>query len=60
MENIKNNLFEFAVDSDGIGILTINQVDNPTNLFSTAFITAFLELSQQVLADDTVKGVIIT
>ena len=29
MNNIKNDLFEFTVGDDGIGILVINQVNNP-------------------------------
>jgi 3-hydroxyacyl-CoA dehydrogenase/enoyl-CoA hydratase/3-hydroxybutyryl-CoA epimerase len=60
MDNIKNDLFEFNIDPDGIGVLTINQVHNPTNLFSSAFIQAYLEVAQQALADDQIKGVIIT
>ena len=60
MENIKNNLFEFEVGADGIGILSINQINNPTNLFSTEFVTAYLTLAQEAVADKDVKGVIIT
>ena len=60
MQNIKNDLFEFAVDGDGIGLLTINQVKNPTNLFSQGFISAFLDVASQAVADDSVKGVIVT
>ncbi len=60
MENIKNDLFEFVVGKDGIAILTINQVNNPTNLFSMAFIHAFLEVAKTAIADDKVIGVIIT
>ncbi len=51
MENIKYNLFEFEVGTDGIGILSINQVNNPTNLFSTEFITSYIELANKVVAD---------
>ena len=60
MQNIKNNLFEFKVDSDGIGLLTINQIDNPTNLFSMEFIKAFLAVGLQAVEDADVKGVIVT
>ena len=60
MEHIKNDLFEFEVGTDGIGILSINQVNNPTNLFSTEFITAYIELANQVVADEEIKGMILT
>jgi 3-hydroxyacyl-CoA dehydrogenase/enoyl-CoA hydratase/3-hydroxybutyryl-CoA epimerase len=60
MENIKNDLFEFEVGADGIGILSINQVNNPTNLFSTEFITSYIELSNNVVADKDIKGMILT
>jgi hypothetical protein len=51
MENIKNDLFEFEVGTDGIGVLSINQINNPTNLFSTEFITAYIQLAQDAIAD---------
>ncbi|MEM9820818.1 MAG: 3-hydroxyacyl-CoA dehydrogenase NAD-binding domain-containing protein [Bacteroidota bacterium] len=60
MDNIKNDLLQLEVGADGIAILTINQVNNPTNLFSTAFIEAFVKVAHQALQDDTVKGVIVT
>ena len=60
MENIKNDLFEFEVGADGIGILSINQVNNPTNLFSTEFITSYIELANKVVADKEIKGMILT
>jgi len=60
MENIKNDLFEFEVGADGIGILSINQVNNPTNLFSTEFIASYIELANNVVADKDIKGMILT
>ncbi len=60
MQNIKNDLFEFIVGDDGIGILTINQVNNPTNLFSSAFIKEYINVAQQAIADEEIKGVIVT
>ena len=47
-------------DLDGIGILSINQVNNPTNLFSTEFITSYIELATKVVADKEIKGMILT
>jgi 3-hydroxyacyl-CoA dehydrogenase / enoyl-CoA hydratase / 3-hydroxybutyryl-CoA epimerase len=60
MQNIKNDLFEFVVDGDGVGLFTINQVNNPTNLFSQAFISAYLDVALEAISDSSVKGVIIT
>ncbi len=60
MQNIKNDLFEFSVDGDGIGLLVINQVNNPTNLFSSSFIDAYLTVASEAVADENVKGVIVT
>ncbi|MFK7936585.1 MAG: 3-hydroxyacyl-CoA dehydrogenase NAD-binding domain-containing protein [Saprospiraceae bacterium] len=60
MQNIKNDLFKFEVGADGIAIMTIDQVNNPTNLFSNAFINAFIEVGLEAIADEGVKGVIVT
>lgn len=57
---IKNDLLEYSVDSDGIGTISINQVNNPTNLFSTEFIKVYTDVAKQAIADDNVKGVIVT
>ena len=58
--HIKNDLFEYKVGDDGIAILTIDQVNNPTNLFSFEFIQAYIETAKKAIADDSVKGVILT
>ena len=60
MEKIQDKLLSFNVDQDGIGTLVINQVENSANLFSEAFIKRYLEVAHQAIADDTVKGVIVT
>ena len=60
MENIKNHLFEFVVGDDGIGIFTINQVNNPTNLFSNEFINEFLIVAKKAIATESIKGIIVT
>ena len=57
---IKNHLFEYKVDQDGIAVLTINQVNNPTNLFSYEFIEAYIAQAKAAIADESVKGVILT
>ena len=60
MQNIKNDLFEMEVGGDGIAILTINQVNNPTNLFSTEFINEYLNVAHDVIKDKGVVGMIVT
>ncbi len=60
MQNIKNDLFQVEVGADGIAILTIDQIHNPTNLFSFEFIKAFIQVAQQAIQDESVKGVILT
>ena len=60
MQNIKNDLFQFEVGKDGIAIMTIDQVNNPTNLFSMAFIEEFIKTAHEAINDDSVKGVVVT
>jgi 3-hydroxyacyl-CoA dehydrogenase/enoyl-CoA hydratase/3-hydroxybutyryl-CoA epimerase len=60
MQNIKNDLFEFSTDNDGIATFVINQVNNPTNLFSTEFINEYLKIAHEAIADESIKGVILT
>ena len=60
METIQNKLLSFSIDSDGIGTLVINQTEESTNLFSEAFIIQYIEVAQQAIADENVKGVIVT
>ncbi len=57
---IKNKYLRYEVGTDGIAVLTIDQVDNPTNLFSFAFIQQFVEVANKAIKDDNVKGVILT
>ena len=58
--NIKNHLFEYKVGDDGIAVFTINQVNNPTNLFSYEFIQEYIKTAKMAIADANVKGVIVT
>ena len=60
MENIQDKLLSFSVDADGIGILVINQTENSANLFSEDFIKRYVEVAHAAIADDSVKGVIVT
>ena len=60
MENIQDKLLSFSVDADGIGTLVIDQVENSANLFSEDFIKKYVETARRAIADDSVKGVIVT
>lgn len=60
MENIQDKLLSFSVDGDGVGTLVINQTENPANLFSEAFIERYIEVAHLAIADDNIKGVIVT
>lgn len=57
---IQNDLLKYEVGEDGIGIITIDQVNNPTNLFSRDFIQSYIEAARAAIADAAVKGVIVT
>lgn len=57
---MKNEYFEYTVGEDGIAIITIDQVNNPTNLFSFGFIQEYQQAALAAIADDTVSGVIVT
>lgn len=57
---IKNDLLNYTIDQDGIGLITIHMVNEPTNLFSIDFIQCYLETAQQAIENPDVKGVIVT
>ena len=60
MQSKKNDLLNIQVGQDGIALVTIDQINNPANLFSTEFIQAYITTANQAIADDSIKGVIIT
>ncbi len=57
---IKNDLLEYKVGEDGIAIITIDQKNNPTNLFSFEFIETYQTVAENAIKDENVKGVIVT
>lgn len=57
---IKNDILSYAVDADGIGIITIDMVHHPANLFSQDFFEAYFAAANAAIADASVKGVIVT
>ena len=58
--NFKNDLFRFEIGEGGIAIITIDQINNPTNLFSAAFIESYADIATKAIQDDDIKGVIVT
>ncbi len=57
---LSNKYFTYEVDADGIALITIDQKDNPTNLFSYGFIEEYLATAHKAIADDKITGVILT
>ncbi|MEM7104684.1 MAG: 3-hydroxyacyl-CoA dehydrogenase NAD-binding domain-containing protein [Bacteroidota bacterium] len=60
MQNTTNNLFKVEIDADGVATVIIDQINNPTNLFSFGFVSAFNEFAKQAIKDESIKGVIVT
>lgn len=60
MENIQDQFLSFNVDNDGVATLTIDQKEASTNLFSVEFIQRYISVAQEAIADDAIKGVIVT
>ncbi|MEL6389768.1 MAG: 3-hydroxyacyl-CoA dehydrogenase NAD-binding domain-containing protein [Bacteroidota bacterium] len=57
---IKNNILSYEIDSDGIGLITIDMKDRSTNLFSQEFIKTYLEVANQAISDANVNGVVVS
>ncbi len=57
---IKNDLLTAEIQSDGIAVITIHMVNEPTNLFSIDFIRCYLDTAQKLVLDENVKGIIVT
>ena len=55
-----NDYLSYSVDADGIATISINQVNEPANLFSFDFVTSYLEVAQKAVEDESVKGIITT
>ena len=55
-----NNFFKLHTDDDGIATIIIDQVNNPTNLFSTEFIQLYIETALALIENEEIKGVIVT
>lgn len=58
--SFKNKILSYEVGDDGIGLITINMEEHPTNLFSPDFMETYFDISKQAIADEKVKGVIVS
>jgi len=58
--SFKNKILSYEIDSDGIGLITINMEDHPTNLFSQDFMETYFDVTKQAIEDSKVKGVVVT
>ena len=55
-----NNTIQYAVDSDGIALLTIDLPGMPMNVLTPELMEDLSTLTQQAADDDAVKGIVIT
>lgn len=60
MSSYKNDYLSYEVGEDGIAIITIDQAGQPANLFNMEFVAAYSKSAQEAIADENVKGVIVT
>ncbi len=58
--SFKNKILSYEVDGDGIGLITINMEEHPTNLFSPDFMETYFDVAKKAIADEGVKGVVVT
>ena len=57
---IKNKILTYVVDNDGIALISINMEDHPANLFSQDFMKEYFDVTAQAIADEKVKGVVVS
>ncbi|MEM6317241.1 MAG: 3-hydroxyacyl-CoA dehydrogenase NAD-binding domain-containing protein [Bacteroidota bacterium] len=57
---IKNDILEYSVGEDGVAIINMHMKNHPTNLFSEDFFIPYNEVAKMAIADESVKGVVIT
>ena len=58
--NINNDFMKLSIDGDGVATLTIDQINEPTNLYSLEFMEEYSKTCHELIADESVKGVIVT
>jgi len=55
-----NNTIQYAVDQDGIALLTIDLPDMPMNVLTPELMEDLATLTARAAADQTVKGIVLT
>ena len=55
-----NNTIQYAVDQDGIALLTIDLPGKPVNVLTPELMADLAELTQKAAADEAVKGMVLT
>src|SRR5210317_1660361 len=55
-----NNTIQYAVDQDGIALLTIDLPNKPMNVLTPAVMEDLETLTRKAVADDEVRGIVIT
>jgi len=55
-----NNTIQYAVDQDGIALLTIDLPGMPMNVLTPELMEDLTTLTQKAAADETVRGIVIT
>lgn len=56
---INKDILTYNIGDDGIAIITMDNKNEPTNLFSPDFISTFIEAAKELINNDKVKGVIL-
>jgi len=56
---INKDILTYNIGDDGIAIITMDNKNEPTNLFSPDFIQTFIEAAKELINNDKVKGVIL-
>lgn len=55
-----NHLLQTKIDDTGIATLTIHMTEQPTNLFSIAFIQTYIQVATELVQNEAVKGIVVT
>lgn len=55
-----SNIFSTEIDSNGLAVLTWDDPSGPVNSLAKAAVEAYAQQLQQLLADDKVKGIVLT
>ena len=51
---------KFAIDKDGIAILTIDVKDRPMNVMTTEFVDEIAASADRIASDEKIKGAVVS